>query len=89
MRAFLGNRGIVDHQHRIAAANKPVRLNEQLRLHRPGIPDPGRDEMVQLIVLTKRNPRCHRLHALAIAGSNQPRHVERTHLSPRFVTQPI
>jgi hypothetical protein len=30
----------------------------------------------------------HRLNALAIAGTDQPRHVEWTHLPPRLVTQP-
>ena len=89
MRAFLGYRRVVDHQHRIAAAHEFVCLNQQFCLDRPGIPNPGRDEMVQLIVLTKRNPRCHRLHALAVARSDQPRHVERAHLSSCLVTQPI
>ena len=50
-----------------------IRLNQQFRFHRPGIPDPGRDEVVQLIVITKCNPLRHRLNALAVA---------RTDLSP-------
>src|SRR6201998_376496 len=45
--------------------------------------------MVKLTVPTKCNPLCHRLNALAVARTNQPRHVERAHLSPCFVTQPI
>src|SRR5580700_3456096 len=45
MRAFLGYRGVVDHQHGIAAAHQLIRLNQQFRFHRPGIPDPGRDEV--------------------------------------------
>src|SRR5260370_36520797 len=53
MRAFLGYRGVVDHQHGIAAADQPIRLNKQFRLHRPRIPDPGRNEVVQLIVFAK------------------------------------
>jgi hypothetical protein len=89
MRAFLGYRGVVDHQHGIAAAHQLIRLNQQFRFHRPGIPDPGRDEVVQLIVITKCNPLRHRLNALAVARTDQSRHVERAHLSPRFVTQPI
>jgi hypothetical protein len=47
MRAFLGYRSIVDHQHGIAAADHPIRLNKQFRLRRPRIPDPGRNEVVQ------------------------------------------
>ena len=40
MRAFLGYRGVVDHQHGIAAADQLVCLNQQFRLHRPGNPRP-------------------------------------------------
>src|SRR5262249_19392091 len=53
MRAFLRYCGAVDHQHGIAAANQPIRLNKQFRLHRPRIPDPSRNEVVQLIVFAK------------------------------------
>src|SRR5215472_8071449 len=88
MRAFLGYRGVVDYQHGIAAADELIRLNQQFCLHRTGIPDPGRDEVVQLIVVTKCNPFSHRLNALAVARTDQSRHIERTHLSPCFVTQP-
>src|SRR5215831_488496 len=89
MRAFLGYCGVVDHQHGIAAADQPIRLNKQFRLHRPRIPDPGRNEVVQLIVFAKPKPLRHRLNALTSARTDQPRHVEWTHLSPRLVTQPI
>src|SRR5256885_2162243 len=66
-----------------------LRLNQQFCLHRPGIPNPGRNEVVQLIVVTKCNPLRHRLNALAVARTDQSRHVERAHLSPCLVTQPI
>ncbi len=89
MRSFLGYRGVVDHQHGIGTADELIRLNQQLCLHRHRIPDPGRDEVVQLIIVTKCNPLRHRLNALAVARTDQPRHVERAHLSPCFVTQPI
>src|SRR5262249_210748 len=89
MRAFLGYCGGVDHQHGIAAADQPIRLNKQFRRHRPRIPDPGRNEVVQLIVFAKPKPLRHRLNALTSARTDQPRHVEWTHLSPRLVTQPI
>src|SRR6516162_5176597 len=89
MRAFLGYCGVVDHQHGIAAADQPIRLNKQFRLRRPRIPHPGRNEVVQLIVFAKPKPLRHRLNALTIARTDQPRHVEWTHLSPRLVTQPI
>ena len=37
LRAFLGYCGVVDHQHGIAAADQPICLNKQFRLHRPRI----------------------------------------------------
>ncbi len=49
MRALLGDSCVVNHQHSIAATHKLVRLNQQFCLQRPGIPDPGSDEVVQLI----------------------------------------
>src|SRR5436309_1525380 len=88
MRAFLGYRSVVDHPHGFAAPDEPIRLDKQFELNRRCIPDPGRNEVVQLIVFAKRKPLRHRLNALAIAGTDQPRHVEWTHLSPRLVTQP-
>jgi hypothetical protein len=88
MRACLGYRSVVDHQHGIAAADEPIRLDKHFGLHRRRIPDPGRNEVVQLIAVTKRKPLRHRPNALAIARTDQPRHVEWTHLSPRLVTKP-
>src|SRR3979409_1979511 len=87
MRTLLGNRGGVDPQHGIAAADEPIRLNKHFRLHRSRIPDPVSNEVVQLSVRPKPKPLGHRLNALAIARTDQPRHVERTPLSPRLVTQ--
>ena len=89
MLALLRHRGVVDHQHGIAAADEPVRLNKQFCLQRRRIPDARSNEMVQLIIIARRKPLRHRLNALAIAGTDQPRHVKRTHLPPRLVTQAI
>src|SRR5215467_1953294 len=44
---------------------------------------------MQLIACAERKPLGHRLNALAVAKTDQSRHVERAHLSPCFVTQPI
>src|SRR5262249_57086288 len=52
-------------------------------------PRPRRNEVVQLIAFAERKPPRHRLNALAIARADQPRYVERTHLAPRLVPQPI
>src|SRR4029450_9433437 len=78
----------VYHKHGIAAPDEPIRLDKQFGLHRRCIPDPGRNEVVQLIVFAKRKPLRHRLNALSTAGTDPPRHVEWTHLSPPLVTQP-
>jgi hypothetical protein len=86
---LLGYRSVVDHQHGIPAADEPVRLDKQFCFDRRCIPDPGGNEVVQLIIFAERESLRHRRNALAIAGTDQPRHVERTHLSPRLVTQPI
>jgi hypothetical protein len=37
------------------AADVPIRLNKQFYLHRPRSPDPVGNEVVQLIVVTKRS----------------------------------
>ena len=67
---------------------EPIRLNQQFCLHRRRIPDPSGNEVVQLIIFAKRKPLRHRLNALTIARADQPRHVDRAHLPPRFMTQP-
>src|SRR5262245_46501827 len=89
MRTFLGYRGVVDHQHNIAATDEPIRLDKQFRLHWRRVPYPGGNEVVQLITCAERKSLRHRLNALAIARTDQARHVERTHPSPRLVTQTI
>src|SRR5437764_12986982 len=67
MRALLGKGSVVDHQHGIAAADEPIRLNKQFCLHRRCLPDPGGNEVVQLIIFAEHKPLRHRLNALAIA----------------------
>src|SRR6476620_2835589 len=89
MRALLGYRSVVDHQNRIAAANKPIRLNQQFGLYWSRVPHPGGNEVVQLIVVTNSKPLRHRLNALAIARADQTRYVKRTHPPPRLVPQPL
>src|SRR6516165_7945976 len=50
---------------------------------------PAAMRWVQLVAFAQRKPLRHRLNTLAIARTDQPRHVERAHLSPCLVTQPI
>ena len=87
MLPLLRQRGVVDHQHRIAAPDKPIRLNKEFLLQGRRIPDAGRNEVVQLIVLTQRKALRHRLNALAITGTDQPCKVKRAHPPPRLVPQ--
>src|SRR5262249_32205009 len=89
MRTFLRYCSIIDHQHGIAAAYEPVCLYEEFGFHRRCVSDPGRNEVMQLIACAERKPLRHRLNALAVARTDQPRPVERAHLSACFVTQPI
>jgi hypothetical protein len=72
MRTLLGKRRVVDHQHGIAAADQPIRLNQQFSLHRRRIPHPGGNEVVQLIISAKRKPLRHRLNALRSPGPISP-----------------
>ena len=44
--AFLGYRGVVDHQHGSAATDEPIRLDKQFCFHRRCIPDAGSNEVV-------------------------------------------
>src|SRR5215831_6902 len=73
------------------ASSPPTSLSEdkQFCFHWRRIPDPGGNEVVQLVAFAQRKPLRHRLNALAIARTDQSRHVERAHLSPCLVTQPI
>jgi hypothetical protein len=87
MRALLRYRGVIDHQHGIAAADELIRLNQQFCFQRRCIPHSGGNEVIQLIVVSNRKLLRHRLNALAIARTDQTRHVERTHLTSRLVTQ--
>src|SRR5437016_982445 len=89
MLAFLGHRGVIDDQYRIAAADKPIRLNEQFPLQRRQIPDTTSNKVMQLIIVVRRKTFRHWLNALAITGPDQPRNVKRTHPPPCLVTQAL
>src|SRR5690242_14502134 len=89
MRTLLEHRRVVDHQHGVSAADELICLNKQFCLHRSPVPHPGRDKVVQLVIGAKRNTLGHRLNALAVAWTDQSRYVNRTHLTPRLVTQSL
>ena len=89
MDAFLGQGGVVDHQHGVRAADQAIRLYEQCGLQGRAVPTAGDDEVMQPVVFARDEPLGHRLHALAVARTDQTRHVERAHPSPLGVAQPI
>jgi hypothetical protein len=75
--ALLDQSGVVDHQHRVRPADQPVGGLHQLVLPRGRCPGRGRDEGMELLRVTRRHPRRHRLDALAFAGPDQALEVER------------
>src|SRR6516162_175884 len=70
--AFLSYCSVINHQHRIAAPDQPIVLDQQLSFQGRCIPDPGGDEVMQLIVVARCQPLRHRLNALAVPGTDQP-----------------
>src|SRR6187401_569315 len=50
---------------------------------------PLEKELLMQADIIPRKPLRHWLNALAIAGTDQTRHIKWTHLTPRFVTQAI
>ena len=67
--------------------DEPIRLHQQFRCQRCRIPDTGRHEMMQLIILARSQARRHRLNTLPLARSDQPRNVEGAHPPTRLVAQ--
>jgi hypothetical protein len=88
MRPLLRQRRVVDDEKGVGAADDLIGLNRQLPLQRRLVPQSVRHEMVQPIVVARRDPLGHRTDALTLARPNQARHVERTHPSPRLVIKP-
>jgi hypothetical protein len=73
MGPLLRQRGVVDDEEGARAADQPVRLDRKLTLQPSLGPDPVRHEMVQLVVIARRDPLGHRADALAITRPDQPR----------------
>jgi hypothetical protein len=89
MRAFLGYRRVVNHQHGIGAADEPIRLDKQFCFHWCRIPDPGGNEVVQLVAFAERKPLRHRLNALAIVwGVRNPADSKHAALAKERVKAP-
>src|SRR5829696_445616 len=84
---LLRQRRVVNDKHRIRTTDQSIRLHDKLALERRLVPNAGANKMMELIVVGCRCPRRHRLHALALAGTDQTRNIERTHPPPRLVAQ--
>jgi len=71
----------VAHPKRVEllAANQLIGFNEQSCFQRGCIPDAAADEMVKLVIAHAIITGCHRLNALAIAWTDQPRYIGRAH----------
>ena len=85
--ALLGQGGVIDDQDSVRPANQPISLGEQFGFERSVIPGPDRDEMMQLVLVGGRHPRCDRLQALALARPNQACHIKRAHAPARGMAQ--
>src|SRR5271157_5739707 len=85
---FFGN-AVSSMTRKASAPPTSVRLERKLKLQRSLVPDPVRHEMVQPVVIARRDPLGHRADALAIAQPDQPRYIQRTHPPPRLVTEPF
>jgi hypothetical protein len=62
-------------------------LGEQGLLQRHHVPNTAGDKVMKLVVTDATVARRHRLDALAIAGSDQPRHIGRTDPRPHLAPQ--
>ena len=70
MRAFLGQRGVINDQDGLGPADEPAGLGQEFGFERCLVPRTDRHKVVQLIVVGRSHPSGHRLQALALAGSN-------------------
>lgn len=83
--ALLRKGRVVDDQPGRAAADHPVGLGKQDLLQRRRVPNTAGDEVMKLVITDATVACRHRLDALAIPGSDQPRHIGRAH--PHLVPQ--
>ena len=87
--SLLRQRGVVDDQPGIVAANQPVGFDQQGRFERGCIPDAAADEMMKLVIAYAAITCRHRLNALAIARADQPRYIGGAHPPTRSMPKRI
>lgn len=82
-RALLRDGRVIDHQHRVRAADQLIGRIGQHAPQRRILPRGTADEVVQLVVSAKPDAGRDRLHALRPVGSKQATYVERSPTPPR------
>jgi len=88
-RPFLRQRGVVDDQPCLVAADQRIGLFPQGRLKRTAVPKARTDEVMQAIIADFARPRRHRLDALAIPRTDQARDIGRAHPLPSLVAKAL
>ena len=86
---LLRQRGVVDDQPGIVAANQLVDFDEQGCFGRSSIPNAATDEMMKLVIVHGAVTCRHRLNALAVARADQSRYIGRGHPPTRFMPKRI
>ena len=71
----------------LGSAEQCIGLVEEYLLDRVGVPTRRRDKVVELLDVVRRDPRRQGLHALALAGHQEPTHVDRRPLAPNLVPE--
>jgi hypothetical protein len=84
---LLEQRGVVDDQHGVRAADEPRGLANERGLEGRRIPPGGADEVMELLRVRGRQARGARRDALALARSEQTFEVDRRPAAARFVTE--
>lgn len=77
MAPLLDQRGVVDGLHRLRPTHELVSLLRQHALKPCMWPGRSRYEVVKLLLVAGRNARCHRFHALALAGQKRAVQIDR------------
>ena len=88
-RALLGDRGVVDHQHRILAAEQSVSPLGQRPPQRRIVPLRAADEVMQLVVPLQAKTGRDWLHALGPVRAQEATDVKRPPTPPRAATHEV
>src|SRR3954453_2361272 len=87
--ALLHQRRVVDHQDGVRSTNHTVGFLSQKLLQGRTSPRRSRQKVLQWPPISRRDALCHRLDALALAGTEQALHVQRHPAPLRHILQAI